>query len=110
MSLVALGPEMKIRRSDTAARGRVALVRVLDRERFAEAAMGVGGRRLRGVRTRTRQSSCGGLSPIRRVHRLFKLVPIPGDDNCWVAQQTEVSKYGVQVEGIHVRWGQNGSR
>ena len=85
---------MKIRRFGPAARGDVT--------RGA-------GRQLRRVGPRTRRTSSGALLPIRRVHRLFKLVPISGDDKCWAAQQTEVSKYGVQVQGIHVRRGESGS-
>jgi hypothetical protein len=37
--------------------------------------------------------------------RRCELVSIPGDDNCWLHNKTETPKYGVQVAGIHVRWG-----
>lgn len=37
--------------------------------------------------------------------RPFELLPIPGDDDCWLHNTSETPKYGVQVAGIHVRSG-----
>jgi nicotinamidase-related amidase len=36
--------------------------------------------------------------------RPWELLPIPGDDNCWLHNTTEAAKYAVQVEGIDVRF------
>jgi hypothetical protein len=73
MSPVTLGTEMKIRRVDTIARGDVARVGVLDRERSADAAEGVGGWQMRRVRPRFQCIGSRAFLATRRVNTEWRV-------------------------------------